>query len=70
MKQLDKDHIESALQTSNIELAETLIHDFALIYPYDRDLSFYKCIYFLTIEQYEQAQNIITDCLRKFPTSY
>lgn len=70
MKQLDKDHIESALQTSNIELVETLIHDFALIYPYDRDLSFYKCIYFLTIEQYEQAQNIITDCLRKFPTSY
>ena len=70
MKQLDKDHIESALQTSNIELAETLIHDFALIYPYDRDLSFYKCIYFLTIEQYEQTQNIITDCLRKFPTSY
>lgn len=44
MKQLDKDHIESALQTSNIELAETLIHNFALIYPYDRDLSFYKCI--------------------------
>lgn len=70
MKQLDKEHIESALQTSNIELVETLIHDFALIYPYDRDLSFYKCIYFLTIEQYEQAQNIITDCLRKFPTSY
>lgn len=70
MKQLDKDHIELALQTSNIELAETLIHDFALIYPYDRDLCFYKCIYFLTIEQYEQAQNIITDCLRKFPTSY
>ena len=70
MKQLDKDHIELALQTSNIELAETLIHDLALIYPYDRDLSFYKCIYFLTIEQYEQAQNIITDCLRKFPTSY
>lgn len=70
MKQLDKDHIELALQTSNIELAETLIHDFTRIYPYDRDLCFYKCIYFLTIEQYEQAQNIITDCLRKFPTSY
>lgn len=70
MKQLDKDHIKLALQTSNIELAETLIHEFALIYPYDRDLCFYKCIYFLTIEQYEQAQNIITDCLRKFPTSY
>ena len=25
MKQLDKDHIESALQTSNIELVETLL---------------------------------------------
>ena len=70
MKQPDKDHIESALQHSNMNLAETLLQDLRLIYPHDRDFYFYQCIYFLTIKQYEQAQNIITDCLRKFPTSY
>lgn len=70
MKQPDKDLIESALQHSNMNLVETLLQDLHLIYPYDRDFYFYQCIYFLTIKQYEQAQNIITDCLRKFPTSY
>ena len=66
----DKDLIESALQHSNMNLVETLLQDLRLIYPHDRDFYFYQCIYFLTIKQYEQAQNIITDCLRKFPTSY
>ena len=70
MKQPDKDLIESALQHSNMNLVETLLQDLHLIYPYDRDFYFYQCIYFLTIKQYEQDQNIITDCLRKFPTSY
>lgn len=66
MKQPDKDLIESALQHSNMNLVETLLQDLRLIYPHDRDFYFYQCIYFLTIKQYEQAQNIITDCLRKF----
>ena len=33
MKQPDKDHIESALQHSNMNLAETLLQDLRLIYP-------------------------------------
>lgn len=70
MKQDDKTQIELAFQNSDINLAEELLRDYGLIYPYDRDLSFYKCIYFLTTEQYDQAQTIISDCLRKFPTSY
>ena len=48
MKQPDKDHIESALQHSNMNLAETLLQDLRLIYPHDRDFYFYQCIYFLS----------------------
>lgn len=70
MKLTDKALIESAFQNSNIKLAEKYLQDLDLIYPYDRDLSYYKCIYFFTTKQYEQAQQIISDCLRKFPTSY
>ena len=70
MKQIDKNQLEQAFHDSDIPSVEALPHDFHDIYPHDRDLSFYQCIYFLTIEHYEQAQNIITDCLRKFPTCY
>ena len=70
MKQIDKNQLEQAFHDSDIPSVEALLHDFRDIYPHDRDLSFYQCIYFLTIEHYDQAQNIITDCLRKFPTCY
>lgn len=49
MKQPDKDHIESALQHSNMNLAETLLQDLRLIYPHDRDFIFINVFIFLQL---------------------
>lgn len=70
MNKIDRNRIEAVFQGSPIQEIAEVLAEYEEVYPYDRDLKFYKCAYYMVSGQMEMAQEIISDCLRKFPSSY
>lgn len=70
MNKRDKLRMEEVFQGCRIREMEQALWAYEEAYPFDRDLKFYKCVYHMMQGELEKAQEIIADCLRRFPTSY
>lgn len=70
MNQITKDSIEIYFQQKNYPAILELLNEYSSRRPYDRDLWFYQCAYFLSIANSSKALEIAKKCTRKFPTSY
>lgn len=70
MNNTEQKKIDSSFYTGNWEALETALKNYEKKNPYDRDLAYNKCAYYIMNNQLDKAQTLISHCLQVFPTSY
>lgn len=70
MNQFEKKIIETAFETNNSKKIINALENYEKKNPYDRDLMYYKCAFYIISGDLDNAQALVSYCLQKFPTSY